>query len=202
MTIGILVDGYSEYSGLPLLLPKLRTIDHILRPLHCDIQPFSQPAQIAYVASKAARVLIAQGATEIVVLIDKENRPECTVELVTSIELEMKRRLPMISSRVVLKVNTFENWLIADPAALSSYKSLFPKIRKIEKAVVPDKADHVDALSLLKDCAKNGHYDKVKCAKSICTSLDPDRASKNSRSFRRFLRVVMHGRYCRQSKRP
>jgi len=39
-------------------------------------------------------------------------------------------------------------------------------------------------------------------AVAICTHLDPGRAAQQSRSFRRFLRVLGDLRYADQSRRP
>src|SRR5215218_4451722 len=93
MKIGLLVDGRAEFEGLPHLLPRLRSPHQVLLPLVCDIQPFARPAQMALVASKRFPILLAKGAEAIVVLIDKETRQDCTVELVQAVEREARLRL-------------------------------------------------------------------------------------------------------------
>jgi hypothetical protein len=97
--------------------------------LKCDIQPFATPAQMALAASKKFQILLTRGAESIVVLIDKETRPDCTVELVHVVELEARELLREMSTivdiQVVLKVSMFENWLIADPDALAGLTGLF-----------------------------------------------------------------------------
>lgn len=206
MKIGILVDGQAEFHGLRLLLPRLNTDAEILSPLYCDVQPFASPAQIAHVAVKRIPILTSKGACEVVVLIDKETRPDCTPHIASEIERELNKRLPSatpdVSARVVVKVRSFENWLVADPRAFSELRGMFRYRNRIQRAVTPDKADNVNALDLLKRCCRVGHFDKVRGATAICANLNPERAAKNSRSFRRFLRLLRHPSYSKQSREP
>lgn len=193
MKIGLLVDGRAEYYSLPLLLPRLGSPHQILAPLVCDIQPFASSAQMALAASKKFPILLAKGAESVVILIDKETRPDCTVELVRAVEREARARLRNFSStvdlQVVIKVSMFENWMAADPAALSGLPGLFEHVERIERQVSGGRADSVNALELLKGCSKRS-YDKVSGAVAICKGLDPARAAGNSRSFRKLLKVL------------
>ena len=194
MKIGLLVDGRAEYYSLPYLLPRLGSPHQVLTPLVCDIQPFASPAQMALAASKRFPILVAKGAESIVILIDKETRPDCTVELVQTVEREARARLKDFSStvnlQVVFKVSMFENWLIADPKALSGLPGLFEHVERIEKQVSSGRADAVNALDLLKACSKQRGYDKVAGAVAVCKGLDPAQAAGNSRSFRKLLKVL------------
>ena len=207
MRIGFLVDGQAERKGLPKIIPRVRSSATILRnPLFCDMQPFAPPAQIAHVAAKRFGILLAKGVSKIVVLIDKERRPHCTPRIACDIESEMRKRLAKIDPRaqlsVVLKVTMFENWLVADPDAYKALRGRFTRVATLRKAVEPDKADSVDALSLLRKCSKTGTFEKVRDGVAICKELEPNRAARNSRSFRRFLRVLGHPDYESQSKSP
>jgi len=193
MKIGILVEGQAEFRGLPLLLPRLGSPHQVMSPLMCNIHPFASPAQIALAASKRFPILLAKGAESIVVLFDKETRPDCTVELVRAVERESRTRLQEFSStvelQVVLKVSMFENWLVSDPQAVGDIAGLFENVERMEKQV-KGKADAVDALGLLKACSRQRIYDKVEGAVAICKRLDPARAAENSRSFRKLLKVL------------
>lgn len=194
MKIGVLVDGRAEYYSLPHLLPRLGSPHQILAPLVCDIQPFASPAQMALAASKRFSILLAKGAESLVILIDKETRPDCTVELVQAVEQEARARLKDFSStvdlQVVFKVSMFENWLAADTATLSGLSGLFEHVERIERQVSGGRADSVNALDLLKACSKQRSYDKVAGAVAICKGLDPVRAAGNSRSFRKLLKTL------------
>lgn len=195
MRIGILVDGQGEYYGLPHLLPRIGSPHTVLRPLFSPIQPFARPAQIAYVASKSFPFLLRDSVDLIVLLIDKETRTDCTGELVAEIKREARGRLANLTSgvdlQVVLKVTKLENWLIADPQALRELPGRFENVERIEKQVVPGRADAVDAHSLLKSCAhKRAAYEKRSGAIEICKKIDPERAGLNSRSFRKLRKTL------------
>lgn len=194
MKIGLIVEGDAEYHALPNLLPRVASPHTILRPLRCPVDPKSPPALIAHVAAtKSFPILIAKGVDLIVLLLDKENRPECTIELVQEIEREARSRLDeKVDLRVVLKVTKLENWLVADPLVLLDLPGLFERehAERIEKQVA-GRADAVDAYDLLKKCSPPKRaYDKKKGAIEICKKLDPERARKNSRSFRKLLKTL------------
>jgi len=192
MKIGLIVEGDAEYHALPNLLPRVASPHTILRqPLRCPVQPLSPPALIAHVAAtKSFPILIAKGVDLIVLLIDKETRPDCTIELVQEIEREARSRLDKkVDLRVVLKVTKLENWLIADPQALRDLPGLFKDVERIEKQVA-GRADAVDAHGLLKTCSRKPSYDKKTGAIEICKKLDPERARQNSRSFRKLLKTL------------
>jgi len=198
MKIGLLVDGQAEFQGLRHLLPRLGSPHQILPPLYCDIQPFSNPAQMALRAKKKFPILLARGAEKILILIDKESRPECTGDLVRQIENASRAQLsalaPEVDLGVVLKVSTLENWLIADPLALRDLPGLVENPDRIQKQVT-GRADAVDALGLLKSCWRKRPFNKPECAVAICRRMDPTRAAKNSRSFRKFLKTLGHPDY-------
>lgn len=187
MRIGVLVDGQGEYYALPHLLPRIASPNTILGPYFSPIQPFASPAQIAHVASKRFGTL--PNVDLILLLIDKETRQECTGPFVQEIEREAQKRSEGMNVRVVLKVTKLENWLVADPQALRDLQGLFENVERIEKKVVPGRADAVDAYELLKTSCKQS-YDKKKGAIEICKKLDPERARQNSRSFRKLLKTL------------
>jgi len=191
MKIGLIVEGDSEYYALPHLLPKLRSPHTIVR-LRCPVQPLSPPALIAHVAAtKSFPILLSKGVDRIVLVIDKETRPDCTIELVREIEREARDRLQeKVELQVVLKVTKLENWLVADPQALRELPGLFENVESIEKKVAPGRADGVDAHALLKTCSRKRSYEKKAGAVEICKKLDPERARENSRSFRKLLKTL------------
>lgn len=151
---------------------------------------------MALAASKKFKILLEKGAEAIVILIDKETRPDCTGDLVRAVEKEARARLSSaVDLAVVFKVTKFENWLVADPNALRGSPGLFQDVERIEKQVSNGRADSVDALGLLKTCSRRS-YDKMDGAIAICKRLDPAQAAENSRSFRKLLKVLE----CRQGQ--
>ena len=194
MKIGLLVEGDGEYHALPFLLSRLGSPHQLVPLLKCSMHPGASPPQIAHAASKFFPILLDKGAEAIIILIDKETRPECTGDLVRAVEREARARLKDPSSKVdlhvVYKVSKFENWLVADPAALRDLPGLFEHVEWVEKRVSNDRADTVNASDLLKVCSKRHFNVKMKGAIEICKRLDPARAAENSRSFRKFLKVL------------
>ncbi len=195
MRIGLLVDGRGEYHGLREIRQRLST-HPIVEILLCDIQPFSTPAQMALAASKKAQILEMRKIDAIVLLVDKENRQECTGELAAAIQAATVSRLKTLGIavplHVVLKVTKLENWLISDPQGLRELPGLFEDVDRIERQIGGGRADAVDASTLLKGCARRGNFEKVRDAVAICRKLDPARAAANSRSFRKLLKVLGH----------
>jgi Domain of unknown function (DUF4276) len=102
---------------------------------------------------------------------------------------------------VVLKDMAFENWLIADIDAISTMSARYSLSKAAIDAVAPDKADRVNGYRWLMK-ATDGTYDKKRDAKRILAAAQPSRIAANSRSFRRFLRVLGHPAYKAQSKAP
>jgi hypothetical protein len=207
MKIGVIVDGRAEYSSLGVVLQKINTTAEIIsQPIKCDIQPYSTAGQIAHVVvKKGLGTLVHRGAEKIVVLVDKENRRDCTIEFVQSIEDEIARRKPVpfakVEVRVVLKICTYENWLIADTHALIQIPGLIPNPSRIARRIANNRADSVDAQQLLADNVRGG-YDKIRHAQAICLHFNPDNAAQNSRSFRKLLQLLEHPDYQRQTKNP
>jgi len=76
-------------------------------------------------------------------------------------------------------------------------------LSRYARAIQRGRADKVDALVLLNRASgPQRTFEKRRGALAICTHLDPGRAALNSRSFRRFLRVLGDRRYADQSKQP
>jgi len=203
--VGIIVDGQGEVQALPLLLVRIGSPHTILQPVLSDVQPLAPLAQIALRVAKRVRLLHAKGAERIVLLLDRESRNGCPGALASALSVLIADRagLPADVILVVIKDRTFENWLIADPDALRSCSGLFEPSHRFERHIAPDRADHVEALGLLKAwTAKGQSYHKIKAACAICSRLAPLTAAANSRSFRRFLRTIDVPPYTEQSRLP
>lgn len=208
MRIGLIVDGAGEVEALRHVLRQVQSPhDIVLAPVKSKIQPKASPFQIAEQAVRACAVLARKRVDLAVVLIDLEDRIECPGALAQHIQALASERMTRlrlgVQVQVVMKVSQFENWLVADLHCLSSMPKLFPQLSTVIRAVPAGNADGVDALTILRRaCGPRGRYDKIQGAKAICTHLDPGRAALNSRSFRRFLRVLEDSRYSDQSRQP
>lgn len=203
MNVGVVVEGQAESQALGRILPKIkapgRKLTHVV---YADMQPTAPPAQIARKAVGGLKILKAKGAEGFVVLLDCEDPSRCPVQLAQEIERSLAK-LDWPDVHVVVKRFTFENWLIADVAALKEMRARFRVTKRFERRVSPNKADNVvDAAGELARLCQGAAYHKRNDPKEIAGHQEPQRIAANSRSFRRFLRVVGCSRYGKQSRDP
>lgn len=205
MRIGIIADGQSEVGALPLLLDKLEIPEvTIINPRFADLQPKATPAQICKAAESRIKALIQNDNVEkIVVLIDLEDRDDCPGDWANAVTQEFRRR-GFHDVIVVIKNRKFENWLISD---IENIRKRMPgRIAMGEgviRAIRGSGADSfADAETVLDTACIGKNYNKRKDSVQICRVADPLAIAINSRSFRRFLRVVGHPSYEQQSRRP
>ena len=203
MKIGILVEGSAELEALKLLTERIKIEGiQLLSPIQASMQPKSAPGQIARVAAAKLGILKTKKAERVIVLIDREDRPECSGGWAVEIEAAFKR-LGHQHIKVVIKNRKFENWLIADVGVFRKLKARYKVTEKFEKSVVPDKADTVaDAKALLDQIVIKHGFHKRRDAAQVAALQDHLEIGKNSRSFRRFLRLIGHPHYKDQSKKP
>jgi len=200
--VGIIVDGRAEADALQALLRKAVGPRRCLRPRYADMQPTASPEQIAKRATDRVRMLRRHGADRIILLIDREDREDCCPALAAEIE----RALAGVGAQdvhVVVKDRAFENWLVADPEALAALAGRFRITKAFRSAVAPDKADAVhSAAALLSRACLGKPYNKRRDPARIVEAMDVVAAARNSRSLRRFLRLVGSSAYRGQSRRP
>ncbi len=208
MRVGIVVDGFSEVDALPHLLARIQTRYEIRpRVIKSRFHPTADTTLIAGAAAKSCQVFAPLRLNLIVLLLDLEDRTGCPGAFAQTLRQHFETRVVRMGLNVrvdvVVKVSKFENWLVADLACLSGAPRLFPDASRVADAVPRGNADGVDALAILKRASgPRRSYQKVKSAEAICRHLDPGRAALNSRSFRRFLRVLGDRRYTDQSRLP
>lgn len=202
MKVGIVVEGQAELLALRRLLPKIRAPGRQLTAAHALMQPHAPPGQIALAATKKLATLRADGAQTFVVLIDCEDPGRCPCQFAKGIQQALAK-LEWPGVHVVVKTLKFENWLIADVDALKRMRARFRVTRRFEKRVSPNKADNVaDATAELARLCQGDAYHKREDPLKIAEHQEPRRIAENSRSFRRFLRVVGCRKYASQSRKP
>jgi hypothetical protein len=203
MKVGFIVDGQSEYYALPGLISRIPTDAQLLRPLVADLQPLAPLGQIARAVLPKARILAARNVDLIVLLLDNETITSCpgehAIQLADTVQ-ELLGPSPVVA--VVKKVQTLENWLVADPDAVAGLRGRFTLSERQRSSILPDKADHISAIRLLGSAAIDRAYAKVKDSARILTVADPLKMASNSRSFRRLLRVLRVEQYSGQSRLP
>lgn len=203
MRIGIIVDGDAESQALKLLTQRIAIPNvQILDPLYADIQPKSAPGQIAKSVKPKLEILTARRVNQVVVLIDREDQPECPSELAKEIEGAF-RRLGHTNVSIAIKNRCFENWLISDIQVFKKLSARYKLTEAFTKTVTPNKADSIEnAVDLLNKICVGAEYHKRRDAAQITKLQDIYEVGKHSRSFRRFLRLLGHSNYKEQSKRP
>jgi len=201
--IGILVEGDAELEALKLLTERIKVKGvQLLSPIQANMQPKSTPGRIARVAAAKLGVLKTKKAERVIILIDREDRQECPGDWAAEIEAAFNR-LGHQHVKVVIKNRKFENWLIADVNVFKKLSARYKVTEKFEKSVVPNKADSVrDAKALLDQIAVKREFHKRRDAAQIAALQDYLEMGGNSRSFRRFLRLIGHPHYRDQSKKP
>src|SRR5207248_8508876 len=122
-----------------------------------------------------------RNAERVIVILDRETRSECPGKLAGAIEAKVRSADRDVV--VVIKNVMFENWLVADIHAVASITARFEVSKTAIKSVEPNRADHADAIGLLRKAAKKGKsYDKVADSKRILKVAHVSFMAANSRS--------------------
>lgn len=203
MKIGIVDDGQASSQALYEMLRRSIASGSLLRPLYADMQPRAKPGQIVRAASPKIKILQQRGATKILLTIDLEDDSQCPTAFSKAIKDALKAQ-NMPDVEVVIKKYCFENWLIADLDALESLPGTFRLTDRIKGRIKASGADAERKPLDLLNAVRLGdrRYHKATDGMSIAKNFDALRAATNSRSFRRFLRVLGHPHYATQSREP
>lgn len=202
MKVGIVIEGIGEIPAFKFLIPKINSPFNILhQAVRADLQPKAKPNQVAASAKNAITYLIRKDVKLIIILIDKEDNDSASA-FAQQLESSFNKIYKNVAIKVVVKDSCIENWLIADIDALRAQPKRFIKIQSIEDLIIPNKSDSVNAQDLFNRITNKHNYDKGSDPARIARHQDPDRIASNSRSFRRFLRVLENPKYKQQSKNP
>jgi hypothetical protein len=204
MRIVTVVDGQAEFRSLPHLFRRIESSHQLLNPLYADLQPHAPIQRIVRTIGKKIPILQRKGDAALV-LIDRESRTECPAELAAQLSAGLApvcQGSSLQSITVIVKDRTYENWLISDPDTLVALRGRFRVTKKARTSVEPNRADNMDAIPLLKTFVVGQPYDKVRDAVRVMRVADVKKMARNSRSFRRLMRVIGHPSYIDQSRRP
>lgn len=120
-TIGLIVEGETEFKALPLLhtnkklvkgCPPLRAINLNGIGSHMTV-----PAIAKMVAPKV-KSHIAAGRTKVVLCMDREQRSDCPGKLAISLRAAIVAQVGPADVHVVIADRTFEAWILADARGL------------------------------------------------------------------------------------
>lgn len=192
MKVVVLTEGDAEFRALPLFLDQLNALSPhtVMRPLKVPVQPDAPPGVIAKACKSRVAIAVAQGADLVIVLLDREQQAAHPGTLAAAVESALAAHCGGARTRVVYKDRLFENWLVADLDALAAQPKRFSVTAARRRRVEPNKADSIDAMTLIKSMALGKGYDKVADAEKICRKIDVPRAAMHSRSLRHFLHVL------------
>lgn len=139
--IGIVVDGEAESQALKLLTRRIQIKDvQLFDPRFADMQPKSTAKQIARSAATQILILKKQKADRVVVLIDHDDRAECTGDWAVVLE-DAFNALGHQDVQVAVKNRKLENWLISDVSVFRKLKARYKLTKAFEKAVKPKPRD-------------------------------------------------------------
>lgn len=190
MKIGLICDGVAEYETLPGLLSRCGTPHQIVVTLKGDIQPLAPAPQVAKAIVRVLPIHLEKKVDHVVVILDLESPAACAVERATEIAVALRgRNLPLACS-VVVKNRAFENWLIADPAAIDRIPKRFRLEASERRRIMQGQADNLDAQKLLKRNCLQGQYEKRLDARRILDQANPENMALHSRSFRKLMREL------------
>lgn len=202
MNVVILTEGASEFKSLPVLFSQINSkLTHGLRVvdiLKINATPHAPLPQVA-ASCKGLLAIAARKADMVVVVLDRETQMECCGQIAHALEQRLSRMVD-VEVRVTLKNRMYENWLIADVEALRAHPRRYAVTDGLVRQIAPNKADHLDALAVLKRIVVSGQYDKMRDSSVICRSAQIERIAENSRSFRHFLHVLRHEEYKHQCR--
>ena len=199
-SIGLIVEGHTEYEAIPQMLSRMG-----IRCAHLSClrgQPAELPAK-AFVERcllKHVRAQLITNADIVVVVVDAEQRAESAADFRRQLQQELNRQLRARHTwsapervEVVVCNRTFENWLLADPQGLRKSKLVTRDL----SAAVSCHADGKDALTLLKSAfAKCKSYNKRLHGLQLarCVRLDDARVHLCSESLREFVALLRSSR--------
>ena len=190
--VGLVVEGQTEFAALPAMLQRLGVKP--TRPSNFSGQ--FQDAPVRKLVEKRllhhVKAQIVKGPDLVIVVLDRENRPESARAFEKAVRDEITKQLdnptrPRVE--VVVCDRTFENWLIADPKGI--HKSEY--ITRDLSAKVVCHGDGKDALALIKNAFrrrkaynKGPHGAKL----SVFVRVGSPRVHLCSKSLRRFVEFV------------
>jgi hypothetical protein len=186
LKIGIVTEDRQGLDILDEIIGRVPGEGHqFLRTFHAAVHP-KQPS-LDQMALKLARLIDqvkARGADRVLVLIDREDR-ECAVEFARGLSDAISRQGQQ-DVRVIVKDRCLENWLIADPGALTKLKGF--AVTAAFSRNVRGKADAITdpTRELARMRVSKKPYHKAKDGLAIAQKLDPNTCCRNSRSFRKF----------------
>lgn len=195
--IGAVVEGQTEYYCVPKLVGKLGQV--FLSPPIClkgvgERIPWEDLIR-KFVVNKVKILALRHTPPpdKILVIIDREGRPECCPSLAKKCEDILSEELSQsgicVPTKMIIPNNQFECWLFAQPELLDSMNIFNVKVSEL----LPQEIDESNPLSIVKENLKQGKgWDKIKYGAFLAQKIninDPLVLAR-SRSLRKFVKEV------------
>ncbi|MBV9277642.1 MAG: DUF4276 family protein [Candidatus Eremiobacteraeota bacterium] len=179
--------------------------------MRADLHPCAPIGTLIRICRETLRTMKAKHVDRAIVLLDLDGRAPCPAGWAREFQAELTASVGTeVPDGVfaVIKNQRFENWLIADTAAVNRLAKF--NLSNADENQIRHNADGVDAPEILRAAAQRASsrrhrrytYDKISDAQALFSLAEPLQTAAASRSFRRFMRVAGCPRYSAQSKQP
>jgi len=199
-TMGMVVEGETEYYALPLLhrgtnaipgCPAIRTTNL------GGIGSHLTPAGIAKMAAPRIKTHLIAGHKPVILCLDREQRPECAGAFAQAILTALRGQVSREQAadvHVVIADRTFEAWILADAVGLAKRKHFIraPKFHCFEGSMGERQLKGTVELTRLlgREYRKTGDGPRLFGELDYQVARDWGRGKRGSRSFDKLLRTL------------
>lgn len=182
----LVVEGVSEYGAIPVLLrtagySPMAIMQFGGQAIDCDVTTLVDRCLV-----KHTWLAMLKQPDKVIVVLDRENRPDCPGQFASAIRTELIRQLteafrysgaPCLN--VVCADRKLENWLIADPAEVAKHSY----ISRSFASKVGNNADSKDAEAIIKAAYRSGtQYHKRRDAPRLALRVRTNQPAVRNRS--------------------
>lgn len=197
MKIGLIGEGDTEFNAVPTMIAKLGHVvvgNHNLCGAGADYPWEALFVKKVYPYARAFAIKAAVNRPDkVIVILDREERPECCGSLATLGVTILKRELATeqleLDISVILANRQFECWLMANTSALDGS----PLMRRNISTLLGETVDETNVMGIIKDNLKKGiGWDKPRYGKALAQKLNLHDATvlARSRSLRKFVKEL------------
>ena len=159
LPLGLVVEGFSEYYAVPVLLKTLNVRSATPAVFHGQADEMNASA-LARRMLPVVRAQLRKGIRKLLIILDRESRPTCAPSLAETVRDEVVRRLSerevavRCTIAVVCADRKLENWLLADPYGIAGHKLIRDEVRKKQ----PENVDGTDGKAELRRYFVHGKF--------------------------------------------
>lgn len=157
--LGLVVEGYSEYYAVPVLLKTLDVRIATPAVFHGQSDQMNASALSRRMLPEV-RAQLRKGIRKLLIILDRESRATCAPSLAARVRDEVLQRLSenAVAVRCTIVVvcadRKLENWLLADPYGIAGHKLIRDEVRKKR----PENVDGTDGKAELRRYFVHGKF--------------------------------------------